>query len=377
MRAFRVFVQKEFYHILRDRWTTIILLALPILMIILFGFGITTEIRNTKFAVYDPAGDFTTRGIINKLESSEYFTLERYLSSPDQIEQLFREGKTGFAVVFSDEQILLVADGTDPNTASILTNYATALINSYLEESAVREAGGGAATNVAGDPPVAAATAAARRTITPEIRLLYNPSLKSAYNIVPGIMGMILMLICAMMTSVSIAREKELGTMEVLLVSPMKPFLIILSKIVPYFTISVINYITILILSVYLLKVPIAGSLILLSGLSLLFIIVSLLLGILISSLVEKQIVALLISGMLLMMPAVFLSGLMFPIESMPEVLQWLSHILPVKWFIIAVRNVMIKGLGFSSIIKEVAILTGMAAVILAVSIKKFKFRLE
>lgn len=377
MRAFRVFVQKEFYHILRDRWTTIILLALPILMIILFGFGITTEIRNTKFAVYDPAGDFTTRGIINKLESSEYFTLERYLSSPDQIEQLFREGKTGFAVVFSDEQILLVADGTDPNTASILTNYATALINSYLEESAVREAGGGAATNVAGDPPVAAATAAARRTITPEIRLLYNPSLKSAYNIVPGIMGMILMLICAMMTSVSIAREKELGTMEVLLVSPMKPFLIILSKIVPYFTISVINYITILILSVYVLKVPIAGSLILLSGLSLLFIMVSLLLGILISSLVEKQIVALLISGMLLMMPAVFLSGLMFPIESMPEVLQWLSHILPVKWFIIAVRNVMIKGLGFSSIIKEIAILTGMAAVILAVSIKKFKFRLE
>ena len=377
MRAFRVFVQKEFYHILRDRWTTIILLALPILMIILFGFGITTEIRNTKFAVYDPAGDFTTRGIINKLESSEYFTLERYLSSPDQIEQLFREGKTGFAVVFSDEQILLVADGTDPNTASILTNYATALINSYLEESAVREAGGGAATNVAGDPPVAAATAAARRTITPEIRLLYNPSLKSAYNIVPGIMGMILMLICAMMTSVSIAREKELGTMEVLLVSPMKPFLIILSKIVPYFTISVINYITILILSVYVLKVPIAGSLILLSGLSLLFIMVSLLLGILISSLVEKQIVALLISGMLLMMPAFFLSGLMFPIESMPEVLQWLSHILPVKWFIIAVRNVMIKGLGFSSIIKEVAILTGMAAVILAVSIKKFKFRLE
>jgi ABC-2 type transport system permease protein len=377
MRAFRVFVQKEFYHILRDRWTTLILLALPILMIILFGFGITTEIRNTKFAVYDPAGDFTTRGIINKLESSEYFTLERYLSSPDQIEQLFREGKTGFAVVFSDEQILLVADGTDPNTASILTNYATALINSYLEESAVREAGGGAATNVAGDPPVAAATAAARRTITPEIRLLYNPSLKSAYNIVPGIMGMILMLICAMMTSVSIAREKELGTMEVLLVSPMKPFLIILSKIVPYFTISVINYITILILSVYVLKVPIAGSLILLSGLSLLFIMVSLLLGILISSLVEKQIVALLISGMLLMMPAVFLSGLMFPIESMPEVLQWLSHILPVKWFIIAVRNVMIKGLGFSSIIKEVAILTGMAAVILAVSIKKFKFRLE
>ncbi|MDX9782817.1 MAG: ABC transporter permease, partial [Bacteroidales bacterium] len=284
MRAFRIFVQKEFYHILRDRWTTLILLVLPILMIILFGFGITTEIRNTRFAVYDPSGDHTTRAIVNKLESSEYFILERYLKSEDEIEKLFRRGETGFAVVFGDNQILLVADGTDPNTASILTSYATTLINSYYQESDVSQVGGGAATDVAGDPPVAAATAAAPRTITPEIRLLYNPTLKSAYNIVPGIMGMILMLICALMTSVSIAREKELGTMEVLLVSPMKPFLIILSKIVPYFTISVINYITILLLSVFVLKVPIAGSLLLLSGLSLLFIIVSLLFGIMISS---------------------------------------------------------------------------------------------
>lgn len=359
MRAFRIFVQKEFFHIMRDRWTTLILLVLPILMIILFGFGITTEIRNTKFAVYDPSGDHTTRAIVNKLESSEYFILERYIKSEDEIEQLFRQGKTGFAVVFGKEQILLIADGTDPNTASILTNYATTLINSYLQESAPT------------------ATDAASRAITPEIRLLYNPTLKSAYNIVPGIMGMILMLICALMTSVSIAREKELGTMEVLLVSPMKPYLIILSKIVQYFTISVINYITILLLSVFVLKVPIAGSLVLLSGVSLLFIIVSLLIGIMISSLVDKQIVALLISGMLLMMPAVFLSGLMFPIESMPQVLQWLSHILPVKWFIIAVRNVMIKGLGFSSIIREVLILTGMGIAILIVSVKKFKYRLE
>ncbi|MDD2491914.1 MAG: ABC transporter permease [Bacteroidales bacterium] len=377
MRSFRIFVQKEFFHIMRDRWTTLILLVLPILMIILFGFGITTEIRNTKFAVYDPSGDYTTRGIVNKLESSEYFTLERYIDSEDEIERLFRRGETGFAIVFGDNRILLIADGTDPNTASVLTNYATALINSYLQESAVRQVGGGAATDVAGDPPVASATAAAHRTITPEIRLLYNPSLKSAYNIVPGIMGMILMLICAMMTSVSIAREKELGTMEVLLVSPMKPFLIILSKIVPYFTISVINYITILLLSVFVLKVPIAGSLILLSGLSLLFIFVSLLLGILISSVVDKQITALLISGMMLMMPAVFLSGLMFPIESMPEVLQWLSHILPVKWFIIEVRSVMVKGLGISSILQEVSILIGMGIIILIISIKKFKYRLE
>lgn len=376
MKAFRIFVQKEFFHIMRDRWTTIILLVLPVLMIILFGFGITTEIRNTKFAVYDPSGDFATQGIVNKLESSEYFTLGKYLTSKDKIEETFRKGETVFAIVFGDNfyesavhsrdaKILLIADGTDPNTASILTNYATALIGSYLKEE------------LSGKSLDANAVTPSAVKIESEIRLFYNPTLKSAYNIVPGIMGMILMLICAMMTSVSIAREKELGTMEVLLVSPMKPFLIILSKIVPYFTISVINYITILLLSVFVLKVPIAGSLVLLSGLSLLFIFVSLLLGILISSMVEKQITALLISGMLLMMPAVFLSGLMFPIESMPVVLQWISHILPVKWFIIAVRNVMIKGLGFSSIIREVTILSLMGLAILVASIKKFKYRLE
>ena len=360
MREFRIFVQKEFFHIFRDRWTTLILLVLPVLMIILFGFGITTEIKNTKFAIYDTVKDEATRGITNKLETSEYFTFERYLQSPDEIEKLFREGQIGFVVVFGDERIQLIADGTDPNTASTLSNYATVLINSYMQEQSAE----------------LRATTAAKGIIT-ESRLLYNPTLKSAYNIVPGIMGMILMLICALMTSVSIAREKELGTMEVLLVSPMKPLLIILSKLVPYFTISIINYITILLLSVYILKVPIAGSLVLLTGLSLLFIFVSLMLGTLISTMVERQIIALLISGMVLMMPAVFLSGLMFPIESMPEILQWISHILPVKWFIIAVRNVMIKGLGFDSIIREVAILSGMGLVILMASIKKFKYRLE
>lgn len=372
MREFRIFVQKEFFHIFRDRWTTLILLVLPVLMIILFGFGITTEIRNTKFAVYDPSRDAATQEIVNKLETSDYFTLDSYLASPGEIEQLFKEGRVGFVIVFGekfyqsvlhtgDAKIQLIADGTDPNTASILTNYASALINSYQQELF-------ASLQIAAD---------GKRGITSETRLLYNPTLKSAYNIVPGIMGMILMLICAIMTSVSIAREKELGTMEVLLVSPMKPFLIILSKLVPYFTISIVNYITILLLSVFVLKVPIAGSLLLLTAISLLFIFVSLSFGILISSLVEKQIVALLISGMMLMMPAVFLSGLMFPVESMPQVLQWFSHILPVKWFIIAVRNVMIKGLGFSSIIKEVAILTGMGIIILMASIKKFKYRLE
>jgi len=370
MKTFLIFVRKEFKHIFRDRWTTIILLILPVVMIVLFGFGIRTDIRNTWFSVYDPSRDIATKEIVNKLSTSEYFSLESYLSSPGETEALFKKGKIGFVILFGenfheslvhggDAKIQLIADGTDPNTASILTSYANILISSYLIESA------------------AASGMAPKYTITPEVKLLYNPTLKSTFNIVPGIMGMMMMLICAIMTSVSIAREKEAGTMEVLLVSPMKPFLIILSKLIPYFTISVINFITILLLSVYLLKVPVAGSIVLLSAIALLFIFVSLSLGIFISTLVEKQIVALLVSGMILMLPAVFLSGLMFPIESMPKILQWISHILPVKWCIIAIRNVMIKGTGFSSIIKEVIILASMGALILTLSVKKFKYRLE
>ena len=265
MRQFLVFTQKEFYHIFRDRWTTLILLLMPIMMIILFGFGITTEIKNTKFVVFDPSKDVATQGVINKLTTSEYFTLNGYLSNIDQVEPLFQKGEIGLAIVFSerfyenflhtgDAQIQVIADGTDPNTASTLTNYATALISAYQQDLMKTQ-------NIP-------------YQIKPEVKLLYNPTMKGAFNTVPGVMGMILMLICSMMTSVSITREKELGTMEVLLVSPMKPLTLILAKVVPYFTISIINLITILLLSHYALKVPINGSLLLLFFISLLYIFV-------------------------------------------------------------------------------------------------------
>jgi ABC-2 type transport system permease protein len=307
--------------------------------------------------------------LIDKIQTSEYFTLEAYLDDPKQIEQLFQQGDVVMVLVFSerfyenmmhtgDAQILLIADGTDPNTASTLTTYATRLIASFQQEQIGANA----------QPPF---------QIDTEVKLVYNPTLKGAYSTVPGVMGMILMLICAMMTSVSIVKEKELGTMEVILVSPMSPILIILSKVVPYFFISIFNFITVLLLGVFVLDVPIAGSVGLLFLLAILFIFVSLALGLLISTVVEKQIAALLISVMGLMLPVVLLSGLMFPIESMPLPLQALAQIIPAKWFIVAAKNVMIKGLGFSSIIKELAVLTFMAVVLVVASLKKFKTRLE
>jgi ABC-type multidrug transport system, permease component len=368
MRHFAAFVRKEFRHIFRDRWTMIILLVLPVVMLVLFGYALNTEVRNTEIAVYDPSRDPATERLTDLLSRSEYFRVTRILSSPGEIDAVFRAGRIGLVVAFSenfyadllhtgDAQVQLVADGTDPNTALTLTNYASGIINSFRQE-------------LTGTDSVPYA-------IDAETRLLYNPEMRSSYNFVPGVMGMVLMLICAMMTSISIAREKETGTMEVLLVSPMEPILIILAKTVPYLVISCVNLATILVLAVFVLGVPIAGSLTALIVVSLLFIFVALALGLLISSVTDSQLVALLLSGMGLMMPVVILSGMIFPVENMPVFLQALANVLPAKWYISAVRKLMIKGLGFSSIPGELLVLGFMAVALVAVSLKKFKIRLE
>lgn len=368
MKQFLIFTQKEFYHIIRDRWTMIMLLVLPISLIILFGFGISTEIQNTKVAIFDPSLDIATQGIVNKISTSEYFTITEYLTSPDEIEAVFKKGKVGILLVFGERfyenmlhtgeaQVQIITDGTDPNTASILTQYATNIIMEYQQEI----------LKIEGFP----------YQINAEVKLLYNPTMKSTFNTVPGVIGMVLMLICAMMTSVSMTREKELGTMEVILVSPMPPLMIVLSKVVPYFVISMVNLLNVLLLAVFVLKVPIVGSLFLLILLSLLFIFVSLALGLLISTVVDTQLVALLLSVMGLMMPVILLSGLMFPIENMPIVLQYIAQVIPAKWYISAMRAVMIQGLGFSAIYKEVLVLSFMAVFLIGLSLKKFKIRLE
>lgn len=368
MKQFISFVRKEFYHIFRDHTTMAILLLLPVLMLILFGYAITTEVKNSKIAVYDPSNDLESRALIEKFQASEYFSLVQLLQNPEAIDQQFRNGEVKMVVVFGDRfqeqllssgksQIALIADGSDPNSAQTVVNYASSIIGQYQQEKML-----------AGSIPF---------SIDTRVKLLYNPQMKGAYNFVPGVMGMILMLICAMMTSISIAREKEKGTMEVLLVSPVRPLSIILAKTVPYFFLSLVNLSTILLLSVFLLGVPIAGSLFWLIGLSLIYIFVNLSLGLVISSVVETQLVALLISGMVLMLPVIMLSGLMFPVENMPLVFQWLSNIVPARWYIIGVKKIMIKGLGLQAILPELSILSGMALFFVTVSLKKFKYRLE
>ena len=368
MKQFLSFVKKEFYHIFRDTRTMMILLGMPIVQIILFGFAITTEVKNTKIAVYDPSKDISTQRIINQLSASEYFTVDHFLNNPEDIQDIFRKGEVSLALIFSDNfsdnllhtgeaAIQLIADATDPNQATTITAYASNIIAGYQQEL-LRE------YNIPFQ-------------IIPEIRMLYNPEMKSGYNFVPGVMGMILMLICAMMTSIAIVREKEMGTMEIMLASPMKPIYVIISKMVPYFVISWVNLITILLLAVYVLGVPVSGSLIWLNILSLIFILVALALGLLISTLIDSQVAAMLASGMGLMIPVMLLSGMIYPVENMPLILQWFSCIIPARWYITAVKKLMIEGLSISFVLKELAILTSMAVILISISLKKFKTRLN
>ena len=366
MKLFFAFVRKEFFHIFRDKRTIMILLIMPVIQIILFGFAITTEVKNVRVAVLDPSGDVATRHLTDRLEASEYFTIARVIHTPAEIEPLLLQGECDLVVVFESSfythlmhtgraQVQLIADATDPNMATLMTSYASAVIEGYRQELA--------------------ATLPVPLQLSSEVKLLYNPEMRAAYNFVPGVMGLILMLICAMMTSISIVREKETGTMELLLVSPIRPMMIIAAKVVPYFALSCINLITILLLSVFVLHVPVAGSLWGLLLLSLLFILVSLSLGIFISTLVRSQVAAMLISGMALMMPVMLLSGLIFPVENMPRILQWISHVIPAKWYILSVKKLMIEGVPVSYVTKELMLLSGMAVVLWGASLKKFSAR--
>ncbi|MBL0181583.1 MAG: ABC transporter permease [Chitinophagaceae bacterium] len=367
MKQFFIFVKKEFRHIFRDRKSLLIIILMPIVQIILFGFALTNEIKNSNIAVLDNAKDGSSRAIIQRLDASRYFNVSQILNTQADIETAFKSGKIRLAVVFqpgfresllhtNHAQVQLIADASDPNTATTVTNYAANIISDYQKE-----------LNGQVQVPYA---------IKPEIRMLYNPQLKGAYNFVPGVMAMILILIAAMMTSVAIVREKEINTMEVLLVSPLKPLLFILSKAIPYIFLSLVNVVTILLVSVTLLEVPINGSLLLLMGESLLFIITAVSLGLMISTLTKTQQEAQMFSLMALLLPTLLLGGFMFPIESMPLPLRIISNVVPSKWFFLIVKDVMIKGLGFSAVWKESLILAGMSLFLLAISFKKFKTRL-
>lgn len=367
-RQFFSFVKKEFLHIWRDKRTMFILLGMPIFQIIIFGFALTNEVKNSKIAVLDQSKDAASVSLIQELDASRYFDVQQNLTSYKEIEAAFRKGKIKLAVVLPNQfdedlqhvnkaSVQLIADASDPNVANTLTNYATAVIMDFQNRITSNKK--------------------LPYSINVETRMLYNPQLKGAYNFVPGVMAMVLLLVCTMMTAITIVREKEMGTMEVMLVSPMKPQMVVFSKAVPYLMLSAINITSILLLSVFVLEVPINGSIALLAAESILFTLVALSLGLLISTITDSQQAAMFIALVGMFLPTVMLSGFMFPIENMPLPLRTVSNIVPAKWFYIIVRSVMIKGLGIMGVWKETLVLVGMLLFFLTVAVKRFKIRLQ
>lgn len=368
MKRFIGFVKKEFYHIFRDKRTLFILFGMPIIQILLFGFAITNEINNVDIAILDKSKDATTQEIINKISSSKYFSIKQIIEKESEIETIFKKGNVKAVLVFekyfsknlikvNNANVQIITDATDPNTANTISNFVSSILQKYQQEIN--------------------STVKTTYQIIPEIRMVYNQELKSVFMFVPGVMTIILMLISAMMTSISITKEKELGTMEILLVSPLKPFQVIIGKVFPYIFLSIINAAIIVLLSIFIFKMPVAGNLFLLAGESVLFIVSSLSLGILISTIAETQQTAMMLSLMGLLLPVILLSGFIFPINSMPKILQVLSNVVPATWYIIILKGIMLKGVGLTVVWKETLILLGMTILFILLSIKKYKIRLE
>ena len=368
MKQLIAFIRKEFYHVFRDRRTLLILFGIPIAQIILFGQALSSEVKNIGIAVLDEANNTYSQQITHRLQASPYFKLKDPLFRYDQVEDQFKRGTIKAALIFppdfgkdlytpSGTSLQLITDGSDPNTAKTVQNYLSAMVASYQQEL---------------NP-----TVQLPYQITVENRMLYNEEQNGSMNFVPGVIALVFMIVSTALTSVAVVREKELGTMEILLVSPFKPIMILIAKAVPYLILSLINFTVILLLSVYMLDVPIRGNLLLLYAESTLFIIICLSLGLLISTVTASQQTAMLIAMMGMMLPTAFFTGFMFPIENMPLIFQGISKVFPSSYYYSIVKKVMLKGLDFTYVWKETLILIAMAVIFLSLAMKKFKIRLQ
>lgn len=380
MTTFLAFVRKEALHILRDWRTLLVVVLLPIVQIILFGFAVSTEVNDLRVRVA-ATGRLTDVGrLAARLDASPYLriapidapagsgnksadrndgTADRNFQTADRknaqddglnamdetIDRTLRRGEADAVLVADGRQgrLQLIVDASNPNTATMAAGYVAGALGSG----------------------------------TPDVRMLYNPQMLSAHNFIPGLMGLIFVIICAVLTSVAIVREKETGSIELLLVSPVSPLTTVAAKLTPYFAVSCVNLATILLLARYVLGIPLAGHVAATVVLSLVYIVFALSVGLLISTLVRTQVAAMIAALVAMMLPTILLSGMIFPVENAPRVLQWVSAIVPARWYISAVRKVMIEGLPLARVWLELAVLTGMTAVALAAALKKYNQRID
>ncbi len=365
MEQLLVFIRKEFFHIFRDRRTLLILFGLPVVQLLLFGFALSNEVKNIRLMIADNAGDVSSQELIAKIRASRYFILEEQLADYSEIEQKLKAGAIKGALIFpagfgndlsGAVQLQLIADGSDPNIAKTMFNYLNSILADYRQSKT---------------------TSLPDYRIEPEIRLLYNEEGSGSLGFIPGLMALILMIVCTALTSVAVVKEKETGTMEVLLVSPFKPAYVLLAKAIPYLLLSLLNFTLIVAMALLVLNVEVKGSLFLLFATSTLFIITCLSFGLLISNVTSSQQTALLISLMGMMLPTLIFTGFLLPIENMPGILQLISNLVPSRWYYLITKAIMLKGLGIAYIWKETLVLSGMTVFLLGLAIKKFSIRLQ
>lgn len=361
IKIWKGFVKKEFLHVIRDRRTLLVMFGLPIALILIFGFALTNEVKNAKLLIIDPKPNTTTQQLIQKIDAGSYFTVQYIENSTQNLNRYFRQKKIECAIILpstTQNTIQILLDATDPNFAKTIINYLSLIINDFTAQQHQL---------LAPHLPY----------IAPAVHMLYNPSLNGSMTFVPGLIALIMMIVCTSLTAVSIVREKETGTMETILVSPIKPILILIAKAVPYFILSIINLIIILILSNLILNIPIRGNLLLLFFESTLYILTCLSLGLLISNLTNSQAIAMLISMSAVLLPTLLLTGFLFPLENMPIIFQWIANIIPAKWYNDIVTGIMLKGVGIQELWRQTSIMIGMSIALTFISLKQFKTKLD
>ena len=366
MSALRAFMVKEARHILRDRQTLWILLLLPMAQVVLFGYALRTDVNDVRVAFVDPAPDHATLSLRTRFAHNGRMRIVTAAPSMAALEPLFRRGALDLAVAFepgfaerlgdgSGATLLVISDAADPNTGTTMQNYAGAVVRDWQAD--------------------ALAPGRAVR-IEPRVRMRFNPTLESVNLFVPGLIALILTLVSTLMTAISLSREKERGTLEVLLVSPLRPWQIIVGKVLPYLLLAFANVVTALLVAWLVFGVPFRGSLALLLAASMLYALVGLALGVLIAAVTSSQIAAMLLALGGTMLPNALLSGMIFPIASLPAVLQPVTNILPARWFIVISRGIMLKGIGIAHLWQELAILLLMFVVLMMAAVRKFSPRL-
>lgn len=360
------FIHKEFLHVFRDKRTLLIMFGLPIAQLLIFGYALTNEVKNARLLIVNPSSDVANEQLIQKIDASSYFTVTHVEKNSQNLEKYFKNGEAQSALIFPENflsiniepsEIQIITDATDPNFAKTVINYLTAIVMDFIQQPS------------AGQQPM--------MTIKSEVRMLYNPSLNGSMNFVPGVIAMIMMIVCTTLASVAVVREKETGTMEVLLVSPVRPIYVLISKAVPYFVLSVAIFVVVMLISNLMLDVPIRGNILLISLISVVYILTCLAFGLMISNVTASQSEAMLISIVAIMLPILIFTGFLFPLENMPLIFQWIANILPARWYFLIIQSVMLKGLGIADVWVELCILLGMMVVLLAISLRKFNIRLE